>query len=252
MDAVPQEVLDVCRGAEKVVVLTGAGISAESGLATFRDPEVGLWERYDPMELASIDAWRADPETVWAWYLWRFERHSTVAPNAGHEAIARWEQDLGARVDVVTQNVDDLHERAGSTAVTHLHGNLTAFRCDSCGLPYTDPIAPLHEPVERLAPPNCHSCPGHVRPGVVWFGEMLPEGAFDHAVDQVQEADVVLSVGTSGIVYPAAMLPDLAGARDIPVVEINPNTTQHSDQLTVAWRSTAAAALPRLVAALLR
>lgn len=248
MTNVLDEVLEVARDARRVVVLTGAGISAESGLPTFRDPEDGLWNRYDPMQLASIEAWDEDPEMVWAWYLWRFERHHQVEPNAGHRALADWEK--GADVLVVTQNVDDLHERGGSSDVVHLHGNLSAFRCSDCERPYTDRVDVPHEPVERLTPPSCPACGGLVRPGVVWFGEMLPPDAFDRAVEEVQSADLVLTVGTSGIVAPASLLPRFAGARGVPVIEINPNPTEHSDEVTHVWRAPAASALPALVQAI--
>ena len=246
MTNVPDEVLDLARNARKVVALTGAGISAESGLPTFRDPEDGLWNRYDPMQLASIEAWQEDPAMIWAWYLWRFERHHQVEPNPGHRALALWEKH--SEVVVVTQNVDDLHERGGSSDVVHLHGNLSAFRCSDCQAPYTERVEAPHEPVPSLEPPKCPSCGGLIRPGVVWFGEMLPEGAIDRAVQEVQNADLVLSVGTSGIVAPASLLPGFAGARGVPVIEINPNQTEHSDEVTYAWRAAAASALPALVA----
>ena len=246
--AVRAEVLDLARSAQRVTVLTGAGMSAESGVPTFRDAETGLWARYDPMQLATAEAFARDPETVWAWYLWRIGRLRSVEPNAGHLALARWAR--RASVRIVTQNVDDLHERAGSEVRAHLHGSLLDFRCFRCATPYAGPVDQPDEPVTAVAPPRCRACGGPIRPGVVWFGEALPAGAFDAAVEVCQEADLVLVVGTSGIVYPAAALPGVALAAGIPVVEVNPEPTELSHTVTHVWRTTAALGLPALVDAL--
>jgi NAD-dependent deacetylase len=226
-------------------VLSGAGMSAESGVPTFRDAQSGLWARFDPTELASAQAWRRQPDVVWAWYLWRHHLVQSVAPNDGHRAVAAWES--GADVHVVTQNVDDLHERAGSSRVEHVHGSLFEFRCASCDTPYTDAVPELTEPVDALAPPKCPVCGGLVRPGVVWFGEALPEEPWERSADAVAEADVLVVVGTSGIVYPAAGLPAAALAQGIPVVEVNPEPTPLTDSVTEHIRGTAGAVLPDLL-----
>ena len=247
--------VELARRARRVTVLTGAGMSAESGVPTFRAAQTGLWERFDPTMLATPDAWQADREFVWAWYAWRVGLVRSVEPNDGHVALARWaglpgEQGASRQVRIVTQNVDDLHERAGSEVLAHLHGSLLAFRCEACDAPYEGPVDIPVEPVERLAPPRCEACAEAVRPGVVWFGEMLPQGAFDLAVDAVFDSDLVLVVGTSGLVYPAAGLPDLARGHGVPVVELNPERTDTSARVDISWRQTAARGLPALVARL--
>ncbi len=245
---VPDQVLQWARAARQISVLTGAGMSAESGIATFRDTQTGLWSNIDPMKVATPEGWAADPPGVWAWYAWRLGQLKHVEPNAGHIAIGDWSK--RATVHVITQNVDDLHERGGCPDVVHLHGNLTSFRCFDCGAPYDGPLNLPEEPVETLQPITCAQCGGDIRPGVVWFGENLPEGAFDRAMDLVLASDLVLVVGTSGIVYPAAVLPDLARGHGIPVVEINPDPTAPGRGVDHCWVATAANALPALVAAL--
>jgi NAD-dependent deacetylase len=229
----------------RVTVLSGAGMSAESGVATFRDAQTGLWETFDPEELATPGAWRRQPSIVWAWYLWRFHMVRTVEPNAGHRAVAEWQRH--AEVRVVTQNIDDLHERAGSRDVAHLHGSLFDFRCSYCSRPYLGEVPDMAEPVAAIDPPLCEFCGGQIRPGVVWFGEPLPEGPWLQAVDAVAGADVIVVVGTSGIVYPAAGLPSAALAQGIPVVEVNPDRTPLSESATLTVRDTAAGALPGLL-----
>ena len=218
--------------------------SAESGLATFRDPHTGLWERFRPEDLATPTAWEADPALVWAWYLWRFERIHTVAPNPGHLALAQWEHLDLAQVTIVTQNVDDLHERAGSGTVHHLHGSIGAFRCGACALPYSDPVPVPEEPVERISPPVCSACLGLVRPGVVWFGEALPTDPWEAAVIACEEADLVLSVGTSGIVYPAAGLLDYYGGNRLALV--NRTGTGRDDLANLVVRASIGEVFSRL------
>ena len=251
MDDLDPELLELARSARTVTVLSGAGMSAESGVPTFRDAGTGLWARWSPEELATPEAWDADPGLVWSWYLWRARQVRRLRPNAGHRAIARWAD--RARVHVVTQNVDDLHERAGSAVLAHLHGSLFAFRCSDCGAPFPErllpglaaearpeappaPQEPDHEEPGRERPPVCPSCCGAVRPAVVWFGEQLPEGAVERAAAAVAEAELVLVVGTSGIVQPAASLPLIAAGRGTPVVEINPEDTAltpHADRTEI-------------------
>ena len=254
VDLTAREALDaaiaLARTARRVTILTGAGMSAESGVPTFRDAQTGLWEHFDPTELATPHAWARDKALCNAWYLWRVHLVRSVAPNAGHEAIARWATVPGCDVRIVTQNIDDLHERAGSTVVAHLHGSLFAWRCDICHHPAPTPHAPA-TPHERLAPDRCTRCAhGDIRPGVVWFEEPLPEPEFDAAIEVCREADLVVVVGTSGIVQPAATLPHLAGARGIPVIEIDPHETLFTEFATVSIRATADGALPALVDAL--
>jgi NAD-dependent deacetylase len=228
----------------QLTVLSGAGISAESGVPTFRDVETGLWAKVDPYEISSAEGWHRHPEKVWAWYLWRHHLMSGVEPNNGHCAVAAWQDH--AEVHVVTQNVDNLHERAGSQRVYHLHGSLFEFRCDRCQREYVGQLPDMPEPVEAIEPPQC-PCGGLIRPSVVWFGEPLPEREWQKSVDAVSNADVVIVVGTSSIVYPAAGLPELALANGIPVIEVNPERTPLSDAATVTVREPSAEALPTLL-----
>jgi NAD-dependent deacetylase len=227
-----------------VAVLSGAGMSAESGVPTFRDVETGLWANVDPYEISSSDGWRRHPDRVWAWYLWRHYMMKSVGPNDGHRAVAAWQD--GADVCVVTQNVDDLHERAGSAKVHHLHGSLFSFRCDRCGLAFTGALPEMPAPVEAAEPPAC-PCGGLVRPNVVWFGEQLPTEAWERSVDAVVSAEVAIVVGTSSIVYPAAGLPELALAEGVPVIEVNPEETPLSGSATISLREKSATALPGLL-----
>ncbi|GAA1480328.1 NAD-dependent protein deacylase [Gordonia sinesedis] len=245
-----QEAIDALRAAQWVTVFTGAGMSADSGIPTFRDVDTGLWERYDPAELATPEAWRSDPALVWAWYLWRAHMVRAAQPNAGHLALA----DLAAdrALMVVTQNVDDLHERAGTPVVAHLHGSLFEPRCANCGHPYTGTDADPDRATGamRVEPPTCPVCLSPIRPGVVWFGEALDGETWQRAESAFAGADLVLVVGTSGIVYPAAGLPERAAARGVPVIEINPEPSGLTRVATHSVRASAAVGLPALVAAL--
>lgn len=219
------------RDAQHIVVFTGAGASAESGIPTFRDALTGLWERFDPAQLATSDAFRADPSLCWGWYEWRRLKILQAQPNGAHLAIAEMAR-LVPKLTVVTQNVDDLHERAGSQDVIHLHGSLHSPRCIDCGLPYMLPLTSeaLPEGGSRIEPPRCTACDGYVRPGVVWFGEMLPEDAWRAGLAAAEQCDVFLSIGTSGIVYPAAELPLRALGGGATVVHINPVLFDVSNQ----------------------
>lgn len=228
-----------------MTVFSGAGISAESGVPTFRDVETGLWANVDPYEISSSQGWRAHPGRVWAWYLWRHHMMSAVAPNNAHRAVAAWED--YADVHVVTQNVDNLHERAGSNQVYHVHGSLFEFHCDQCRSAFHGQVPDMAEPVESIEPPSCDLCGGLIRPNVVWFGEPLPDGAWQQSVDAVVSADLVVVVGTSSVVYPAAGLPELAVANGTPVIEVNPEPTPLSASATVSLREKAATALPGLL-----
>ncbi len=241
--------LPLLRQACHVTVLTGAGVSAESGVPTFRDVLTGLWARYEAEDLATAAAFERDPALVWGWYEWRRSLVLRVQPNPAHRAIAA----MAARVklSVVTQNVDDLHERAGSTGVIHVHGSLHTPRCFACATPWHYPAGIPDEPEggRRLAPPPCPRCGEPIRPGVVWFGESLPTAAWQAAQQAVRDCDVLLSVGTSSLVYPAAQLPFDAAREGKTVIQINPSAT-HVDavaQLSIAGK--AGEVLPHLLGA---
>lgn len=256
VDVPPQLIRDV-RAARNIVALTGAGMSAESGIPTFRDAQSGFWANFDPSLLASASGFNQDPAFVWGWYEGRRRDVRHREPNAGHFAL----QDLATldhvqAMTVITQNVDNLHERAGSTDVIHLHGNLFDSKCFACQRPHIADASPAvdellvpHGEGDRpTPPPRCRRCNGMVRPAVVWFGELLSPANWMRACQLVHDADLVLMVGSSGEVYPAALLPRMALERGCPVWLINP--TEASDAaLGTAWRSTAAVALPALVTA---
>ncbi len=228
------------RDARRVFVLTGAGVSAESGVPTFRGAG-GLWRGVRPETLATPEAFARDPEGVWAWYAWRRERVAAAAPNAAHAALVA----LEARCEsflLATQNVDGLHERAGSREVLRLHGSLWRVRCTRCGDERDDRRVPLPEGVPRCG------CGGALRPAVVWFGEALPAGAIERAAEAARTADVALVVGTSAVVWPAAGLGEAALEAGVPLVEVNPERTAYSDR-ALSLCGPAAELLPRIVAA---
>lgn len=230
-------------GARHVCVLTGAGISAESGIPTFRDAQEGLWARYDPTDLATPEGFERDPELVWRWYEWRREMIRDAEPNAGHHALVT----LAARVPaltLVTQNVDGLHQRAGSTGVIEYHGNILRDRCT------VEQRVVERSPVASGGLPRCASCGALLRPDVVWFGEMIPRAALLAADDAAGDCDLFLSIGTSSLVFPAAGLAETALRRGATVIEINPNPTELSGQATVCLQGTSGRLLPALLAAL--
>jgi len=241
-------IAELVSGAHNITVLTGAGMSAESGIATFRGASDSLWSRFDPQRLASPDGWREDRQFVWAWYRWRMAQVRRAQPNAGHFALAR----LANRkpgLTLLTQNVDDLHERAGSRDPIHLHGELFALRCFACGRPgdaIDIPDEAADAPPVRLEPPDCLRCGGKLRPSVVWFGEPMPEDPWRSAEAAAKQCDLMLVIGTSGEVYPAALLPMIARQHGARVVEINPDETALTGIADVSWRTTAALGLPQL------
>ncbi len=241
--------LHALRSARHVTVFTGAGVSAESGVPTFRDAHTGLWARFDATALATPEAFEADPALVWGWYEWRRMRMMQAAPNPAHAAIYALARHVPA-LSVITQNVDDLHERAGSTGVIHLHGRLMQARCFVCGHPWRYPPGIPDEPEDgrRVTPPDCPQCAGPIRPGVVWFGEPLPPEAWQRAVGAAASCDLFITVGTSAMVYPAAHLPQTAASQGARVVQINPQATA-LDALA-DWNQVGAAG--RIVPALLR
>jgi len=220
-------------------VLTGAGISADSGVPTFRDAQTGLWARYDPAQLATPDAFRDDPQLVWEWYAWRRALINAARPNAGHRALAELAM-LKPQLRLVTQNVDGLHQRAGSNAVIELHGNITRDRCSSCGR-----IAAAAT-TAAPQPPECLHCGHLVRPDVVWFGEPLPADALETAYSAAAASEVLIAVGTSSVVYPAAGLTDVAARAGATVIEINPARTPLSATADFVLDGTAAAWLPTI------
>jgi NAD-dependent deacetylase len=226
--------------ARRIAVLTGAGISAESGIPTFRDAMTGLWSQFRPEDLATPEAFAANPKVVWEWYASRRARVAQAAPNAGHAALVELER----RVDgftLITQNVDGLHVRAGSRNVIELHGNIMEDRCFAEGR--------LLAPADQVpgTPPRCAHCGAPVRPGVVWFGEALPPKAFDDARAAARRCDVFLSIGTSTVVEPAASLPFVALDAGVPVIEVNPTRTPLSAQATIVLAGAAGEVLPRLL-----
>jgi NAD-dependent deacetylase len=229
--------------AATVCVLTGAGMSAESGIPTFRDAQTGLWSRFDPMQLASVEGFRADPQLVWDWYAERRAGVRAAQPNAGHRALAAYARARPGRLTVVTQNVDDLHQRAGVVDTNRLHGDILENRwLERC---------PHHAPEDTRGaiegrPPRCAQCGNLVRPGVVWFGEMLPAGALEAAEQAAVTCDVMVVVGTSGAVWPAAGLAGLARQAGAHVVIVNPQPSEIDDEAHVVLQGTAAMVLPTL------
>ncbi len=236
-----QTLRDRLAGPGPILALTGAGVSAESGLATFRGPG-GMWEGRDPAELATPAAFAADPLTVWRFYAWRREQAAAAAPNPAHLALAALER---GRSDfrLVTQNVDGLHERAGNERVLRLHGSLWRLRCTAEGREFNDRRADLVE-----LPPRC-DCGALLRPGVVWFGEALPLETLAEAERAAATAAVVLVAGTSSMVYPAAALPRVARAAGAYVVEINPEPTPLTAEVDEHLAGPAGEVLPRVVEA---
>ncbi|MEW5702264.1 MAG: NAD-dependent deacylase [Candidatus Zixiibacteriota bacterium] len=262
--AIPDRLLEVLTTAARVVVLTGAGVSAESGVPTFRGAG-GLWRSYRPEELATPEAFARDPRMVWDWYIYRRELVRKAEPNPAHRALARWERHF-PHFTLVTQNVDGLHRRAGSKRVLELHGNIFRSRCQRCGTVLDDSqLAPL--PQQEVPPtvvgdhassestpagnanavPRC-PCGGRQRPDVVWFGELLPTDVLEQSGEAAATAEVFFSVGTSGVVYPAAGLVQVARNAGAFVVEVNPEPTELSDIFDVVLRGPAGEYLPAISA----
>lgn len=233
--------------ARLAVVATGAGMSKESEIPTFRDAQQGLWARYDPQELATRRGFASDRARVWGWYNYRRGLIGNADPHEGHYALARLEMHV-PRLVVVTQNIDGLHRRAGSSDVVELHGNINRFKCFDHDHPVDIevPVADTDGPVE---PPRCERCGSPVRPDVVWFGEMLPPGVFERAESLARACDVMLVVGTSGMVYPAAGLPGVARAAGATVIEVNTSRSELTSRVDMFLEGSAGRVLPELVAA---
>lgn len=249
---IPEVVAEQIRGG-RIVVLTGAGVSAESGIPTFRGGggDDGFWGQYDPMQLATPEGFEVDPALVTRWYDWRRGQLSGVEPNPGHHALAELEWEVkagGGSFTLLTQNVDGLHHRAGSEGVVELHGSLQRWRCTRCGAEG----APAPEPF-RTYPPPCGrgACDGILRPCVVWFGEMLPVGVMDAAAAALTGCDLFMSVGTSGEVYPVNSLIDVAREQQAITIEVNPERTPASDLFDLSIRGRSGEVLPALVRAVL-
>jgi NAD-dependent protein deacetylase/lipoamidase len=227
--------------AQRVAVLTGAGISAESGVPTFRGVN-GLWKTFRPEDLATPEAFARSPRVSWEWYDWRRQKLAECLPNPGHRALVKLERDV-AELTLVTQNVDGLHSKAGSRNVQELHGSLWRLRCTSCPYKAEDLRTPLPE-----LPPRC-SCGGLLRPDVVWFGEVLPQEPFTRSIEAMSRSQVLLVVGTSALVYPAASLPMLAKQAGARVVEVNKEETPLSRLADLTLLGPSATLLPALTGA---
>ena len=241
--ALPADLVTALSRARCVAVLTGAGISAESGVPTFRDAQTGLWARFDPLELATPEAFARNPKRVWDWYAMRRDSVARAQPNAGHSALVTIEGQVPQFV-LVTQNVDGLHHRAGSVNLVELHGNIARVKCSREGTV----VEAWKEPVDG-EPPRCAACGAFLRPDVVWFHEMLPADALARAEAAARACDVLLVIGTSAEVYPAAALPQLAQRAGAIVVEINNAPTPLSAVADHVLRGPAGVVLPALVAA---
>lgn len=234
------DLIQKLRNSNRVVVLTGAGVSQESGLRTFRDAQTGLWAQYKPTELASPEAFARDPKLIWDWYAWRREAVKAVRPNAGHYALAKMETRI-PEFTLITQNVDGLHRMAGSQNLLELHGNIQRVRCADC---YT--FTETWED-DREAVPRCQVCGGLLRPDVVWFGEMLPRDQLEAAVEAARSCEIFFSIGTSGVVQPAASLAFAAHNRGAVVVEINAEMTPLTPKADYFLQGKSGEILPRFV-----
>ncbi len=237
---IPPQLIERLALAQRVVALTGAGVSAESGVPTFRDAQTGLWARYRAEDLATPQAFQRDPALVWNWYAWRRSLVDAVAPNPAHHALAALERKL-PKFHLVTQNVDGLHRRAGSRHLLELHGDLFLTLCSAEGTPVED-----WDHTDQ-APPRCPRCDAPLRPGVVWFGENLPQEILSQAFALSAECEIFLSIGTSSLVQPAASLPLCAMESGAVVVEVNPQPTPLSELAHYTIKAPAGEALPALV-----
>jgi len=236
----PPDLLTLLRGTTKLAALTGAGVSQESGLRTFRDAQSALWAQYKPEELASPQAFARDPKLIWDWYAWRREAVKGVRPNAGHYALVEIEKRI-PQFTLITQNVDGLHRMAGNQNVFELHGNIQRVRCSECSA-FAETWGDDTEFV-----PQCSVCGGLLRPDVVWFGEALPRDQLEASVEAARTCDIFFSIGTSGVVQPAASLAHAARNRGAVVVEINAETTPLTPKADYFLRGKSGEILPELV-----
>ncbi len=239
---IPVSLVETLRRAQRVVALTGAGVSQESGLRTFRDPQVGLWSQYRPEELASPQGFARNPKLVWDWYAWRREAVKAARPNSGHYALVEMERRIPL-FTLITQNVDGLHRLAGSRNVLELHGNIQRVRCSGCGCPaetWDDDSSNV---------PRCEQCGDLLRPDVVWFGEALPRAELEAAVQAARSCQMFFSIGTSGIVQPAASLPFAARNSGAIIVEVNLEPTPLTSKAHFFLQGKSGEILPALVRA---
>jgi NAD-dependent deacetylase len=237
---IPSELVETLRRARRIAVLTGAGISAESGVPTFRDAQAGQWSRFKPEDLATPEGFRRNPRLVWEWYAARREKVGEMSPNPGHFALAELEWRVPAFL-LATQNVDGLHQRAGSRNVVELHGSIARTKC------FDENVVVEQWQESGEVPPRCPRCGGWLRPDVVWFNEMLPEAAFQQALVASRCCDVFLSIGTSSLVYPAASLPEEALGAGAVVLEINTEETPLTPRVRHFLRGKSGVVLPALL-----
>jgi NAD-dependent deacetylase len=238
---IPEKLVLGISAARRVTVLTGAGVSAESGVPTFRDAQAGLWVKYNPEDLATPGAFRRNPRLVWEWYAWRRQLVAKAKPNPAHLALAEMEM-LFPQFQLITQNVDGLHQRAGSRNVIELHGNITRTKCFNEGT-----VVTTWKETGDL-PPKCPACGGLLRPDVVWFEEPIPEVELELAMQASTNCDIFFSIGTSAVVYPAAALPNEAQGSGAIVVDINPQPTPLTGQADFVLTGSAGMVLPELLA----
>jgi NAD-dependent deacetylase len=236
------DLLRVLRAAQHIAVLTGAGVSAESGIPTFREAQTGLWAQFQPEDLATPEAFERNPGLVWDWYAWRGELVRRARPNPGHDALAEMQRRV-PKLSLITQNVDGLHQRAGSTDVIELHGNLGRAKCSRENI-VIEEWAEIGE-----TPPHCPRCGANLRPDVVWFGERLPPAALEAAAQAANTCDVFFSIGTSSLVEPAASLARAAVRRGAAVVEVNPAITPLTSRATFVLQGASGEILPVLIKA---
>ena len=236
------DLIRILRAARYIAVLTGAGVSAESGIPTFRDAQVGLWAQYRPEDLATPEAFERNPKLVWDWYVWRGEIVRGARPNPGHYALAEMQRRV-SQSSLITQNVDGYHQLAGSTDIIELHGNILRTKCSRENIVIDEWAATDN------TPPPCPRCGAYLRPDVVWFGEMLPPGALEAANQAAKACDVFISIGTSGLVEPAASLAHVALNHGAAVVEINPTTTSLTSRATFVLQGASGVVLPMLIKA---
>lgn len=244
VDNIPAALIATLRNARQITVLTGAGVSAESGIPTFREAQVGLWSQYDPHQLATPDAFRLNPRLVWEWYTWRRSLVEAASPNPGHYALVEMETCLersGGKFTLITQNVDGLHQEAGSKNVIELHGNIMRTKCFD-----ENRLVSSWADTDKV-PPRCPYCGGLLRPDVVWFGESLPGDALQRATKAAENCDVFLSVGTSTVVEPAASLPFLALKKGVVVIEVNSSETPLTPHVPYHLNGASGILLPALI-----
>lgn len=242
---IPPDLIPLLRGTTRLVALTGAGVSQESGLRTFRDAQTGLWAQYKPEDLASPEAFARDPKLVWDWYAWRREAVKSVRPNPGHYALVTLEECCPGFC-LITQNVDGLHRMAGNQNVLELHGNIQRVRCSEC---YTFAES-WGDDIESV--PRCEECGGLLRPDVVWFGEALPRDQLEPAVEASRSCEIFLSIGTSAVVQPAASLAYAARNHGATLVEINLEPTSLTPKTNYFLQGKSGEVLPELVTAVWR